>query len=109
MPPWELKKTALERQNSFPRSPWMPSDTPLDSKSEKNIPFWSLFVDFGCPKRRKKPQVSDTFPYMRSRKVLIVFCKKKRSKIDRKIDAKLILEPAWMKNCDPFKTIVFPK
>ena len=49
MPSWELKKTALERQNSSPRRPWMPSHTPLDSKSEKSIPFWSLFVDWGYP------------------------------------------------------------
>ena len=99
MPSWGLKKTALERQNSSPRRPWMPPDTPLDSKSEKSIPFWYLFVDFGCPKQRKKHRISDTFPYMRSRKVLIVFCKTKRSKID----VKLIIEPAWMKNCDFFK------
>ena len=46
MPSWGLKKTALERQNSSPRRPWMPSDTPLDSKSEKSIPFWSLFGPF---------------------------------------------------------------
>ena len=50
MPSWGLKKTALERQNSSPRRPWMPSDTPLDSKSEKSIPFWSLFVHCGYPK-----------------------------------------------------------
>ena len=49
MPSWGLKKTAQERQNSSPRRPWMPSDTPLDSKSEKSIPFWSLFVDWGYP------------------------------------------------------------
>ena len=61
MPSWGLKKTALERQNSSPRRPWMPSDTPSASKSEKSISFWSLFVDFGSPKLQKSDEISMLF------------------------------------------------
>ena len=57
MPSWGLKKTALERQKSSPRRPWMPSDTPSDTKSEKSHPFWSLFVDLGSQKRLKNDDV----------------------------------------------------
>ena len=61
MPSWGLKKTAQERQNSSPRRPRMPSDTPSGSKSEKSRPFWSLFVDFGSPKLQKNNEISMLF------------------------------------------------
>ena len=104
-PKWCQKRRKIDARSV----PGCPPDNESRKSAKNNLDHCSFIVDFGSQKRQKIDEIPKPFSCLFSSRFLIVFCDEKRSRIDRQIDVKSILEPPLTRHGDFSKIFVFSR